>query len=189
MEKKHPEFTCDICDFKFTGDDQLKKHIEDEHSTKCTICNETFIKNTDLETHMRTHSDFHCTECAFKTGTRPELENHCQSNHSYTCLFCNYIGIGEETMEDHILEKHAETDENDFFKCDDCTFKTKDKKEYGKHFQDKHKRPESIKDKPNEVIISVNTEETDDPAKLKEEIKVLKSNFARLESIYHESFG
>ena len=41
-------------------------------------------------------------------------------------------------MEQHILDMHVEQGSARFYHCDECTFKTKGKETFGKHFKDKH---------------------------------------------------
>ena len=187
VEENHSEFACDKCALKFTKKEDMSKHIEDEHSINCDTCNKKFTKNSDLQIHMKSHTEFQCALCPFKTENKIELEDHSKREHSYTCLFCKYVGIGWDTMVDHVLEKHAETEDDGFFSCDDCTFKTKDKNEYGKHFKDKHRSNDESKQITQDDIDPSNKEETEDFTKIKTELRVLKSSFSRLESMYHES--
>ena len=41
-------------------------------------------------------------------------------------------------MEGHILDKHAKPEADNWYKCDDCTFKTIEKGIFGEHFKQKH---------------------------------------------------
>ena len=81
-------------------------------------------------------------------------------------------------MEEHILRNHAETDRNNEYNCEYCTYKTKSHDEFGKQYKEKHKpnNLEGNEDAP--------TEECTD---LKEEVRVLKSNFEWLQVMYHQS--
>ena len=71
-------------------------------------------------------------------------------------------------MEDHILEKHAVPDKDNWYKCDDCTFQSKEKSLFGKHYKEEHGSKA-----PNK--------------KLEDENRILKNNFERLEGMYHDS--
>ena len=61
--------------------------------------------------------------------------------------------------------KHAKPDTVRWYKCDDCTFKTKDKSIFGEHFKQKHGF-----DAPSK--------------KLEGENRLLKNNLERLEATY-----
>ena len=69
------------------------------------------------------------------------------------------------------------------FNCGDCAFKTKKKGAFEKHFKDNHSQ-RTVHD-----IDSIETvvEEEENVSELKAELKLLKSNFQRLEQMYHES--
>ena len=98
-------------------------------------------------------------------------------SHTYDCEVCGYTGEGEETMEDHILDKHAQPDSDNIFKCDDCSFQSKEKEDFGKHYKEKHGS------KANQTSKNESIEKT----KMESELKQLKNNFERLEAMYNEA--
>ena len=106
-----------------------------------------------------------------------------EAEHAYECEKCNFKGNTIAAMENHILDNHVTPDNNNMFVCDDCPFKCKTRELLGKHFQEIHKDNTSIinTDEPEE------TETNEDPSKIKEELRMLKNNFERLESMFQDS--
>ena len=186
IKTNHSQFECILCTVKFCNKDELNFHIEAEHSMPCGICKKKFTKSTELAAHKKTHNRYSCTLCSFTSDSQKNLKEHCDAEHTFTCLFCTFMGVGEETMEEHILEKHAETDTDSFYNCEYCSFKSKDKEGFGKHFKDIHKSNHKKKDN-TEGLNEEDKSPSDENKELKEEIKVLKSNFERLQLMYHQS--
>ena len=58
--------------------------------------------------------------------------------HTFRCDICHVVCINEESIEDHILEKHAVPDEDNWYKCDYCSFQSKDKSFFDRHFKQEH---------------------------------------------------
>ena len=55
--KKNKEFfKCRNCQKVFESEDRLKNHITSYHSNtvKCKLCTKDFLKNSDLEVHIKT---------------------------------------------------------------------------------------------------------------------------------------
>ena len=84
-------------------------------------------------------------------------------------------------MEDHILDKHALPDSDNKFSCDDCTFQTEDKKNFGKHYKENHGHQAA------KIVTGVKSAATEANEKMRRDLKELKNNFERLEWMYHES--
>ena len=122
-----------------------------------------------------------CVVCSIELGNTKELEKHIEDCHTYTCDACKFVGISEEIMENHIIEKHAQPDADKYFKCDDCNFKSLDKMCYSKHYKEKHG---SLK---TENLNTSSEQSSLEKTKLEEEIRQLKNNFERLETMYHDS--
>ena len=184
--REHSEFHCKVCIINFF-EENLKMHVNKEHLVACKSCEMKFKKNSELEEHIETHKEYTCSVCSFITTTKDKLEEHCKAEHYFSCDMCPFIGMGEETMENHILEDHAVPDENNQFNCDECTFRTENKATYGKHFKDKHgSNTKDDNNRKDNTELGSNSLTLDEAA-LKEELKLLKSNFERLESMYHES--
>ena len=122
-----------------------------------------------------------CTLCRDESENKANFEHHMLTNHTYTCDVCQLVVTGEVCMEDHILEKHALPDTYSKFSCDDCTFETEDKASFGKHYKEKHgyqatKIGQDAKSSDHKIN-----------EKLRRDLKELKNNFERLESMYHDS--
>ena len=227
---------CRICDVGFTAIEDLKEHIELEHTLQCAKCQKKFRTNTEFNDHLAEHDTVKCTVCEVSTNSQEEMESHIKNNHSFpcpvcktvfsssklveehmirlhpfmchicnkeesnskielekhieewhtfTCDVCDYTGISEDSMENHILERHARPDADGDYKCDECHFKTKDKDNFGIHFKDVH----GSKTRRNNAEL-VNFEPTnlqDDYSNLREENRILKNNFERLQAMYYDT--
>ena len=68
------------------------------------------------------------------------------------------------------------------YKCDECEFRTKEKSNFGKHYKEGHGSKSR-----NKVNCMDSSKSEDEFEKIKEENRVLKNNFARLEAMYHEA--
>ena len=170
MTSDDKTFECTLCDVKTETKEEMKKHTEDEHFIACNLCNKKFSKKS-------------------------EMENHNLAEHNFTCVFCTFTGSSEEMMEDHILDMHAKPDKDSYFKCDDCSYKVLEKESFRKHFKENHSRKatKATSENQNEEAIEVVVDDEADKAnddearKVKAELKLLKSNFDRLQGMYYES--
>ena len=98
-----------------------------------------------------------------------KLNDHIKDTHTFDCQMCSFEGTTVNIMENHILEKHFIPDENNKFSCDEYTFKCDNRDQLGSHLREKHSDKPSMQN----VLESDNEEEN----KLKEELRLLKSNF------------
>ena len=78
----------------------------------------------------------------------------------------------------HILEKHTTPDKDNNFSCEECDFSCRDKYKLGTHFRADHM---SVGQE------SEQSKSTDDPIELKRELRQLKNNFERLDSLFQDS--
>ena len=169
---------CETCDKEVGNQKDLENHMQLEHTNVCTACDEIFPTAIQLSAHTKEKHSFICTICVKTFIGRKELQDHTLNHHSFDCDKCDYKGTTAEIMEQHILEKHIEPGDNNEFSCDDCNFVSKDKGELYKHFKETHNpdEPANITDANNEEV-----------SKLKEDLKILKNNFQRLESLLQDA--
>ena len=174
--------TCFTCEIIFKSVKDVKNHMEEEHTHECETCHSKFKTKTLLRKHISDSkhmqiAKFKCQFCNESPTNNEDLQKHIQNEHTFTCETCEYTGIGEEAMEDHILEKHGQPDNNGWYKCDDCTFQSREKSDFGEHFKTNHgSNSKSISNKTSEKEI-----------RLEIELRQLKNNLGRLEAIYHEA--
>ena len=91
-----------------------------------------------MQGHMKTSHPSVCPFCGINCGSNTDVPDHINLNHVFDCESCDFTGTGEEFMEDHILDKHAMPDSNSGYSCDECSFRTTDKSEFGHHFKTLH---------------------------------------------------
>ena len=181
QDHTHP---CQVCDKEFGSSELLKKHTLENHTLVCNTCKEPFDTKTKLESHIAEAHICKCTYCDETFGNQGILNDHISGSHSFDCVKCNFKGKSIEMMEAHILDKHVHPDKTNMFTCDECPFKCKKKETLGRHFQDKHKgtkQPNALTDRANE------NEADDSRPNTEEELRALKNNFERLQSLFHDT--
>ena len=180
MGKDHA-ITCDVCNSVVQTEEELKKHKVANHHNPCCICSQVCETDTELEEHLVHMHPYMCRMCKVENENKVNHEQHMLSHHTYTCDVCQLVVTGEESMEDHILDKHALPDSDNKFSCDDCTFQTEDKKNFGKHYKENHGHQAA------KIVTGVKSAATEANEKMRRDLKELKNNFERLELMYHES--
>ena len=169
QKHRHP---CDSCEQILRSKEQLEIHNELEHVHTCNVCINTFVSKAALINH---YSQCHPNECQYCSEIMPSehsLTVHIDGNHTYDCDACDFTGVGEDTLEDHILATHATPDENNLFKCDDCSFKSSNKLNFGIHYKRFHGSGRNKK--------RLDAEAENGSTQL-------KRNFERLEKLYKEA--
>ena len=96
---------------------------------------------------------------------------------------CNFEGTTVIIMENHILEKHFKPDGNNRFSCDECSYNCDDREQLRGHFKEKH-RDDSRNNGEDE---NVQNGSSDEESNLKEELRMLRNNFQRLEVLFQDS--
>ena len=169
--------TCTKCGKEFGTLEELKKHMEQEHSFICTVCSKHFQTNLLLNMHRDEAHKHDCPLCNKIFANTSNLNDHVKDDHTFHCEMCKFEGTTALIMENHILAKHFTPDENNKFCCDECTNKFDTREQLGNHLREEHKD----KDKSEQETGS------DEEGKLKEELRQLKNNFQRLESLFQDS--
>ena len=186
---KH-KIKCDACDATFQTNEQIEQHVTDNHGIICTLCDSKMKNTEELKKHIQEEHYLACNYCDKKFSKKSEMINHESLAHVFYCNLCTFKGNNEVQMEDHILEKNAEPDKDKHYNCpdkdkhyncEDCTFKALDKEAFVTHFKENH----SARNKKDIEI----EEEKEEVSSLKSELKLMKSNFERLESMYHEALN
>ena len=82
--KKHEEndhtpieyHTCDVCGYILIGEEKMKKHKRKEHGSKygCQPCEETFLDESSLYSHMETHQETNVFETTFFSPSKDPRE-------------------------------------------------------------------------------------------------------------------
>ena len=92
---------------------------------KCSICENRFLSQRNLQSHMITHTSekpFQCDECSKTFNNHGSLLKHKESQHKETrfnCDNCNYKALQKATL---ILHKQS-VHEGLKFQCDKCNHK------------------------------------------------------------------
>ena len=177
-------FKCGICKKSFVTEENLNQHLENEHARHinadpnhiCKVCDANFETNALLESHTKEDHTFSCPICNNVYNEVSQLKEHVRNTHTYECNTCDFVGTSEDIMENHVLEEHFSPDENGQYQCNECNFNCKTKEELRDHMRkDLHQNT------------TIDGDQTEEHEKLKEDLRLLKSNFKRLESMFKES--
>ena len=95
MDTDRKEFRCKKCDFSSFSSKSFKKHLVAQHPTKieCAHCDETFLHNHELETHIEEHQvqkSFSCEVCQKDFYLQWRLEKH-RNVHAETTKVCHFF--------------------------------------------------------------------------------------------------
>ena len=174
VDEQH-RFECTVCKTRTSSQEDMEKHRNEAHKIACPACNVKSRTEKEKEEHQAKYHPFLCIICYNEKANKEDLEKHIEDCHTYTCDVCGFVAISEDIMENHILDRHARPDSDGEFKCDDCNFKTKDKSLYGKHHKEVHGSG------------SIKTVNPPDNHRMEEELRIMKNNFSRLETLYQDS--
>ena len=179
-------YTCGECNDIYYKKEDLDAHIVKKHRNECNICQDNFSSKPKLNEHILETHRFKCSECDRTEESKEEIERHVQETHgsevieveAFECEYCDFEGRDMYLMMEHVIEKHTKKDVNNQFNCDDCSFKCNERGKLLDHFRKEHKK-KPIDDKDH----GDNGEEED----LKEEYRLLKNNFERLNTMFQDS--
>ena len=100
-EKERSSDKCQVCEKSSQSVNNLKKHPNGTPGVKCKVCGNSFVKNSDLELHIKKiHQDaemYECDKCDKKFLLNWRLKKH-QDIHSTreNLKFCHYFNNGKE---------------------------------------------------------------------------------------------
>uniref|UniRef100_A0A0P5AD42 Isochorismatase domain-containing protein 1 n=1 Tax=Daphnia magna TaxID=35525 RepID=A0A0P5AD42_9CRUS len=110
-------YTCDICipTTTFQRIDVFKNHMSLHEKAKpftCSICDKTFSRRSNLQSHARTHDataalQYQCANCSKKFYSKKKLGSHvseCLSRK--TCSLCKFFCQQEADMTEHTKKTH-----------------------------------------------------------------------------------
>lgn len=140
-------FVCTLCNHSFGYNCALKQHVKSKHSAvrgySCVICAKGFKTSSGLYNHRRLlhnpHFDFPCTKCELKFKLQHELQRHMRTRHERELgYFCDQCPKGFFLQDS--LTKHKRThDRGREFNCDQCVFKTTQKRYLVCHLNRRHR--------------------------------------------------
>ena len=116
---------------------------------KCEVCEETCNTQNRLASHMELYHlqemPLTCRHCKVQSVNKQQHREHINSYHKelVPCSECGKV-INKESLSGHVERYHTEnTNINDIFHCNVCSFQTKIKASLGSHIR-KHSEQKSI---------------------------------------------
>ena len=109
-EKHH---SCTHCDKQFKREENMKRHIEEEHSDQksggniCEQCGKSFTLERNLKQHLKnTHSpffsSFNCDHCEMSFKLKASLKRHQKEKHTgdavFSCPLCEKEFVRKSNM-------------------------------------------------------------------------------------------
>lgn len=142
-------FNC-ACMYLTTSETLYQQHKErckraKKNVVKCPHCphitNRTYALNKHINTMHTKSVWFHCEFCTYRSTDKSCLRRHVRKNHEekpdvesgkqFCCNICNMAVATEHNLNRHMM-KHEETI-NANYKCDFCSYNSKDRSNYRKH--------------------------------------------------------
>ena len=88
IDESNKQFSCDICNKRFTQKTSLYTHRKNHNETyaqylKCEICSKIFASKASKNTHMKAHAGFlyQCPRCGTTNKWRNNLLRHIKKYH------------------------------------------------------------------------------------------------------------
>ena len=122
---------CSICELDFGTKEDLKIHMEKEHSSDCTVCGKKFKTSTEMKEHLQHCKRFLCGECNNTYFEECHLNEHINKKHGNSCNLCTLTFESEAKLKEHYNKEHR-------FKCDVCSQEVGSQDELKKHKQEVH---------------------------------------------------
>ena len=113
-------FECYICEKKFPGKYDLKRHEDSVHKKKklhqCPICHKTFSQKCEIKQHIDSvhekQKPHKCLICDKSFARKYELKTHTEIVHEkkkpYMCSFCDFKCSKKGNLKQHMWIKHNE---------------------------------------------------------------------------------
>ena len=99
---------CKNCDFETKSEYTIEVHVAKcrTKNFECGLCEETFVKEVDLEIHLRTCETYECSNCWKRMKNLSDIKNHIETEHaSYTNL--NHLKIDREREFDVKIKSYS----------------------------------------------------------------------------------
>ncbi|XP_053620872.1 zinc finger protein 626-like [Plodia interpunctella] len=127
------DFSCHICNAKFSSWYSLKSHTQINHKTQPKVrclCGVNLTSKTVLYKHVQDHKNpnsFCCDQCPKITKTLGALEKHKlmhvpKADRKFQCSSCDKIFNSRESLKSH-ERSHIPIEERKVYHCDMCDMK------------------------------------------------------------------
>ena len=106
-------------------------------STKCDLCEITFLNISELKVHMKTHSfkeaNFKCVDCEFVGTNEETMEVHLGKTHTdaFECGLCYFKAETTDKIDIHLFTCEV-------YKCSKCDFRGRNLSDLKKHVKKEH---------------------------------------------------
>lgn len=112
LHSKSMQYKCHLCDSSFCEIDHLTKHLQIHYtSASCTICQQMYTDENEIEIHNEFHdnqANWQCGVCYFVNNEIKSLKEHINEHGNkilYRCHFCDKEFDISQDLNDHI-DKH-----------------------------------------------------------------------------------
>ena len=131
VHEKQRSFSCNICDYKATIKDTLRKHIISQHTRdfpfKCDSCSLGFFSVKRLEIHRQLRHEGVNLICEFCSKIFKDLsyfnkhvKKHEPVHEAYECPECSRIFDYKSQVKSHIKKVHTKPVSKKTLICDEC---------------------------------------------------------------------
>merc|ERR1719342_1408827 len=113
--KKPIRYPCQLCDFRATHSNSLRRHIMSKHEGikyPCQQCDYKATQTCHLQTHIKSiHNGikYSCQRCDYQSTNLNNLQNHIKNIHegiTYPCQQCDYETTNSRSLQRHVKARH-----------------------------------------------------------------------------------
>ena len=138
QDKQACTIRCKICIESFGSIKELNDHHRADHGiVDCEMCDKKFATQTALDKHMYTHKDlrFICEDCGQSFPFKSRLEQHRITHQADPGFMCKQKGCDHSFKNRGDLNRHINSHDDVWYKCDSYPYKNKDKRNRDFHMR------------------------------------------------------
>ena len=138
QDKQACTIRCKICIESFGSIKELNDHHRADHGiVDCEMCDKKFANQRALDKHMYTHKDlcFICEDCGQSLPFKSRLEQHRITHQADPGFMCKQKGCDHSFKNRGDLNRHINSHDDVWYKCDSYPYKNKDKQNQDSHMR------------------------------------------------------
>ena len=138
QDKQAHTIRCKICIESFGFIKELNVYYRADHGiVDCEMCDKKFATQTALDKYMYMHEDlcFVCEDCGQSFPFKSRLEQHRITHQADPSFMCKQKGCDHSFKNRGDLNRHLQSHDDVWYKCDSCPYKNKNKRNQDSHMR------------------------------------------------------